>query len=45
MTFWKNELMVIRVLVRFGLGIPVEAVKACVLVGLHMIGRGEFWVV
>ena len=31
--------MVIRELVRFGPSIPVEAMKACALVGLHMMAR------
>ena len=38
--------MVLNVLVRFGISIPVETVKACALIGLHMVieensGRSE----
>ena len=35
--------MVIRELVRFGPSIPVEAVKACALVGLHMMDEENSW--
>ena len=43
----KKEPMVLRELVRFGPSIPVETVKACALIGLHMMmfdensGRSE----
>ena len=33
----KKEPMVLRELVRFGPSIPVEAVKACAFIGLHMM--------
>ena len=33
----KNEPMVLRELVRFGPRIPVETVKACALIGRHML--------
>ena len=39
----KKEPMVIRELVRFGPSIPVEAVKACALVGLHMMDEENSW--
>ena len=39
----KNEPMVLRELVRFGPSIPVEAVKACALVGLHMMAEENSW--
>ena len=35
--------MVIRELVRFGPSIPVEAVKACALFGLHMMAEEDSW--
>ena len=35
----KKEPMVLRELVRFGPSIPVEAVKACAMVGLHMMAE------
>ena len=35
--------MVLRELVRFGPSIPVEAVKACALVGLHMMAEESSW--
>ena len=35
--------MVLRELVRFGPSIPVEAVKACALVGLHMMAEEDSW--
>ena len=35
--------MVIRELVRFGPSIPVEAVKVCALVGLHMMAEENSW--
>ena len=38
----KNEPMVLRELVRFGPSIPVEAMKACAFVGLHMMAEGGF---
>ena len=39
----KKEPMVLRELVRFGPSIPVEAVKACALVGLHMMAEEDSW--
>ena len=39
----KKEPMVLRELVRFGPSIPVEAVKACALVGLHMMTEEDPW--
>ena len=39
----KREAMVIRELVRFGPSIPVEAVKAFALVGLHMMAEENPW--
>ena len=39
----KKEPMVLRELVRFGPSIPVEAVKACALVGLHMMAEEDLW--
>ena len=33
----KKEPMVLRELVRFGLSIPVESLKACALIGLHIM--------
>ena len=41
--FLKKEPMVLRELVRFGPSIPVEAVKACALVGLHMMAEENSW--
>ena len=38
----KNP-MVLRELIRPGSSIPVEAVKACALVGLHMIAEEDSW--
>ena len=35
--------MVLRELVRFGPSIPVEAVKPCALVGLHMMAEEDSW--
>ena len=35
--------MVLRELVRFGPSIPFEAVKACPLVGLHMMAEEDSW--
>ena len=35
----KKEPMFFRELVRFGPSIPVQAVKACALVGLHMMAK------
>ena len=35
--------MVIRELVRFGPSFPVEAVKACALVGLHRMAEENSW--
>ena len=42
----KKEPMVLWELVRFGLSIPVESLKACALIGLHIMiqensGRSE----
>ena len=39
----KKEPMVIRELVRFGPSIAVEAVKACALVGVHMMAEDDSW--
>ena len=39
----KKEPMVLRELVRFGPSIPVEAAKACALVGLHMVAEEDCW--
>ena len=39
----KKEPMFLRKLVRFGSSIPVEAVKACALVGLHMMAEEDSW--
>ena len=39
----KKEPMVLRELVRFGPSIPIEAVKACALVGLHMMAEEDSW--
>ena len=39
----QKEPMVIRELVRFGPSIPVEAVKACAMVGLHMMAEENSW--
>ena len=39
----KKEPMVLGELVRFGRSIPVEAVKACALVGLHMMAEEDSW--
>ena len=39
----KKEPMVLRELVRFGPSIPVEPVKACPLVGLHMMAEEDSW--
>ena len=39
----KKEPMVFRELVRFGPSIPVEAVKACALVGLHVMAEKDSW--
>ena len=39
----KKEPMVLRELVRFGPSIPVEAVKACALVDLHMMAEENSW--
>ena len=41
--FFLLKPMVIRELVRFGSSIPVEAMKACVLVGLHMMAEEDPW--
>ena len=43
--FLKKEPMVLRELVRFGRSIPVEAVKACALIGLHMMIEEISWAV
>ena len=42
-SFLKKEPMVMRELVRFGPSIQVEAVKACALVGLHMVAEEDAW--
>ena len=42
-SFLKKEPMDIRELVRFGPSIPVEAVKACALVGLRMVAEEDAW--
>ena len=39
----KKEPMLLRELVRFGPSIPVEAVKACAMVGLHMMAEENSW--
>ena len=39
----KKEPMVLRELVRFGPSIPAEAMKACALVGLHMMAEENSW--
>ena len=39
----KKEPMVLRELVRCGPSIPVEAVKACALVGLHIMAEEYSW--
>ena len=39
----KKEPMVLRELVRFGPSIPVDAVKACALVGLHVMAEEDSW--
>ena len=39
----KREPMVLRELVRFGPSIPVEAVKACALVGVHVMAEEDSW--
>ena len=42
-SFLKKEPTVLRELVWFGPSIPVEAVKACALVGLHMMEEENSW--
>ena len=41
--FLLKKATVLRELVRFGPSIPVEAVKACALVGLHMMAKEDSW--
>ena len=41
--FLKKGPMILSELVRFGPSIPVEAVKACALVGLHMMAEEDSW--
>ena len=41
--FPLKEPMVLRELVRFGPSIPVEAEKACALVGLNMMAEEDSW--
>ena len=42
-SFLKKGPMVLRELVRCGPSIPVEAVKTCALVGLHMMAEEDSW--
>ena len=39
----KKEPVVLRELVRYGPSIPVEAVKACALVRVHMMAEEDSW--